>query len=312
MKLIIQIPCWNEEQSIAAAIASLPAALEGIEQIEVIVIDDGSTDASVAEARHAGAADVIVLPRHLGLARAFSRGVEVAIEREADLLLNTDADLQYPPERIPELIRPLLNNEADIAIGDRLSARPSPFSPVKLFLERLGSGVIRTVSGAGAKDAASGFRAMNREAMQAMVIHDEFSYTIESLLLAGAKKLRVTNIPVRVNKTTRRSRLFKNIPHYILRSMVTITRIYLMYHPLRFFVSLGMLFLSTAFLIGIRFLYFFMISNGRGHIQSLILLAVCAGAGFQCIILGLLADVVAANRRLLERIRLRELSKKEH
>ena len=306
MKLVIQIPCWNEELSIAEAIGSLPTRIDGIDCIEVIVIDDGSTDNSVAEARRAGATEVITLPRHMGLAGAFSKGIEAAIERGADILVNTDADLQYPSDHISDLIRPILNNETDITIGDRLSARPSPFPPVKMLLERMGTGVIRAVSGADAKDAASGFRALNREAMQAMVIHDEFSYTLESLLLAGAKKLRVTNITIPINTPTRKSRLFKNIPQYIIRSIVTITRIYLMYHPLRFFVSMGIIFLSGAFLIGIRFLYFFMMNGGKGHIQSLILLAVCAGAGFQCIILGLLADIVAANRRLLERIRLGE------
>ena len=170
MKLIVQIPCWNEEKSIADAIRSLPKEIAGIDYIEVIVIDDGSVDDTVAEAQRAGATEVICLPRHMGLAYTFSKGVEAAIRRGADILVNTDADLQYPSKMIPHLIEPLLTNEADIAIGDRLSHKPSPFPPVKMFLERLGTGVIRFFSGVATRDAASGFRALNGEAMRSMVI----------------------------------------------------------------------------------------------------------------------------------------------
>jgi glycosyltransferase involved in cell wall biosynthesis len=309
MKCVIQIPCWNEERTIADAIRSLPTEIEGIDSVEVIVVDDGSEDTTVAEAKRAGATEVVSLPRHMGLAYTFSKGVETAIKRGADILVNTDADLQYPSEMIPDLIQPILANDADIAMGDRLSKKPRPFSPVKLFLERLGTKVIRFFSGAGTRDAASGFRALNREAMRSMIIHDEFSYTLESLFLAGAKKLRVTNITIPINKPTRGSRLFKNVPQYILRSIITMTRIYLMYHPLKFFVSIGLVFLVLAALLGLRFLYFFLMGGGSGHVQSLILLAVLAAGGFQCIILGLLADIVAANRRLLEHIRLRQLER---
>jgi glycosyltransferase involved in cell wall biosynthesis len=311
MKLIIQIPCWNEEKSIADTIRSLPTGMAGVDCIEIIVIDDGSIDNTVAEARRAGATEVVSLPRHMGLARAFSKGVEAAIERGADILVNTDGDLQYPSDRIPDLIAPILSNTCDIAIGDRLSYKPSPFSPVKMLFERFGTRMIRFFSRTRVKDAASGFRAFNREAMYSMVIHDEFSYTLESLLLAGAKKLRIANITIPTNKPKRKSRLFQSVSFYIMRSLVTIIRIYLMYHPLRFFVSIGIILITLAFFIGIRFLYFYITTGGMGHIQSLILLVVFTGAGFQSIMLGLLADVVAANRRLLEQIRLKQLDRED-
>ena len=309
MKLVIQIPCWNEEHTIADTINSLPKHIEGIDSIEVIVIDDGSVDQTVAAAKNAGASEVICLPRHRGLAVAFSAGVDAAINHDADILVNTDADLQYPSSCIVDIVKPIIHGKADIVVGDRLSHKPRPFSPIKMFLERLGSWIIRIFSGTKIKDAASGFRALNRDAMHSMVIHDEFSYTLETLLLAGAKRLRVANVTIPINAPRRKSRLFNSIPQYIIRSITTITRIYLMYHPLKFFVGIGMICMFAALLIGIRFLYLYVIGEGGGHIQSLILLAVLTGMGFQCIILGLLADIVAANRRLLEQIRLKQLKK---
>ncbi len=307
MKLLIQIPCWNEEDTLAETIRSLPVRMEGIDTVEVMIIDDGSTDKTIEVAARAGAHAIIPLKRHRGLARAFSAGIDEAIKRNADILVNTDADLQYPSSCIGSLIKPILTGEADIVVGDRLSHKPRPFSAGKMALERLGTWIIRVFSKTGIKDAASGFRALNRDAMLSMVIHDEFSYTLESLLLAGVKQLRVANVTIPTNKPKRNSRLFKSIWRYILRSVITITRIYLMYHPLKFFVTLGLFCLGSSFLIGIRYLYFFILEGGGGHIQSLILLAVLAGAGFQCIILGMLADVVSANRRLLEQIRIRQL-----
>jgi hypothetical protein len=231
--------------------------------------------------------------------------------RGADILVNTDADLQYPSDRIPDLIAPIISSTCDIVIGDRLSHTPSPFSPIKMFFERLGTLMIQLFSRTGVKDAASGFRAFNRSAMYSMIIHDEFSYTLESLLLAGAKKLRISNITIPTNKSKRESRLFNRVSFYIGRSAITILRIYLMYHPLRFFVSIGIVLITFAFFIGIRFLYFYITTGGTGHIQSLILLVVFAAGGFQSIMLGLLADVVAANRRLLEQIRLKQLGREE-
>lgn len=307
MKLVIQIPSWNEENSIAETIRSLPKSIDGIDIIEVIVIDDGSTDNTIAAALQEGVSEVVRLPRHMGLASAFSAGIEAAIKRGADMLVNTDADHQYPSDYIKDLVNPVIKGDADIAVGDRLSHKPRPFPLVKMFLERLGSLIVRLFSGVPIKDAASGFRAFSKDALQSIIIHDTFSYTLETLLLAGMKKFRVANITIPVNKKKRKSRLFNSISQYILRSWITITRIYLMYHPFKFFVSIGLFSLIVALTIGIRFLYYYFIGGGSGHIQSLILLAVLAGVGFQCIILGFVADVVAANRRLLEQLRLRQL-----
>lgn len=308
MKLIIQIPCWNEEKNIAETIQSIPRIIDGIDDLEIVVIDDGSTDKTVTNAQRAGADLIVRLSRHMGLAAAFSAGVHTAIQRNADILINTDADMQYPSQYILELVKIILERKGDLVIGDRLSHNPKPFPPFKMFLQNFGSLVVRLVSGTPVKDATSGFRAFSREVLLSMVIHDQFTYTIESLLLAGMKKFRVVNITIPTNRQRRKSRLFKNLRNYIYRSIITVSRIYLMYHPFKFFVSIGILCLTFAFLIGIRFLYFFFFSGGSGHIQSLILLAVLSGMGFQCIILGLVADVVAANRRLLEQIRLKQLT----
>ncbi|KMQ50980.1 Glycosyl transferase, family 2 [Chitinispirillum alkaliphilum] len=307
MKLIVQIPCWNEEKTIGNMIRSIPQNIDGIEIIEILVIDDGSTDNTVHKAKEAGATKVISLPRHKGLAAAFSAGAETALQMKGDLLVNTDADMQYPSDYISALIDPILRGRADMTIGDRLSSLHKPFSPPKMLLQRIGSTVVRVLSGIQVKDAASGFRAFNKDAMKSLFIHDNFSYTMESIFLAGANRLRVENVPIKTNPQTRDSRLFKSIGQYIRRSAITILRISLMYHPLRFFIIMGMVLLFAAFLIGVRFLYFFFLGSGSGHVQSLILLAVLATMGVQSIMVGMVADVVAANRRLLEIMRIKQM-----
>lgn len=307
MKLIIQIPCWNESESILEVVRSLPTTVRGIDVIETIIIDDGSDDGTAKEAERAGVTEVVRLERHLGLAAAFSAGVEAALRRGADILVNTDADLQYPSDHIPALIGPLVKGEADMVIGNRLLQKPAPFGPLKMMLQRLGSLIVRIASGTKVADAASGFRALSRCAMEALFIHGKFSYTLESVLLAGARGLRIANVPVTTNPTDRRSRLVRSLPSYISRSATTILRSYLMYHPLRLFAGMGVLLLLLASVIGCRFLYFYAMKGGAGHVQSLILLAVLAIAGFQAIALGMVADVVAANRRLLEEQRLYHL-----
>lgn len=304
MKLIVQIPCWNEDRTLGETIASLPTELEGVDRIEVLVVDDGSSDRTVEVAKEAGAHHVVRMPRHVGLAGAFSAGVEAAIERDADILVNTDADMQYPSEHIQDLIRPVVNGEADMAIGNRLDFKPRPFSLYKMLLERLGTMFVRIFSGLPVRDAASGFRAFSRDALEAMFIHGRFSYTLESLILAGMQRFRVANVPISINPPKRRSRLFKSIPTYIVQSSVAVIRAYLMYHPLKFFVGVGSVFLVAALLLGVRYLVFVSMGEGQGHIQSLILMAILAFMGFQTIILGLIGDVLSANRRLLERIRI--------
>ena len=308
MKLLVQIPCWNEEASIADAVRAIPAHIAGVDTIEVLVIDDGSTDKSARIAQQCGAT-VIGLSRHQGLADAFSAGIRAAIERNADILVNTDADLQYPAERIEALVAPILDKKADVVIGDRLSHRPAPFSPLKMFFERMGTLFVRLVSGVPVRDAASGFRAFSRDALQNLFIHGKFTYTLESILVAGMQKLRVVNVPIPVNPPRRRSRLIRSIPGYIARSVITVVRAYLRYHPLVFFSSIGGAFLVAALVLGMRYLWFFAIGQGAGHLQSLILLSVLAMMGFQTIILGLVGDVIAGNRRLLEEQRLTLLTR---
>jgi glycosyltransferase involved in cell wall biosynthesis len=307
MKLVIQIPCWNEQASVAEAVRSLPKAIPGIDSIEVIIIDDGSTDKTVEIAQNSGVTEVVKLPRHQGLAEAFAAGIRAAIRRDADILINTDADLQYPSEYIPELLKPIIAGTADIVIGDRLSKRPAPFSPLKMLLEQLGTLFVRFFSGVPVNDAASGFRAFNREAQKAMFIHGRFSYTLETLMLAGIKRLRVANLPIAINTPRRKSRLVKNIPGYIARSSGAVFRAYLMYYPLRFFAGIGAGFLAVSLFLGIRYMIYNIIGQGAGHVQSLILLTILALMGFQSIVLGLMGEIIAANRRLLEEIRLKLL-----
>ncbi len=310
MKLIVQIPCYNEEKTIKEMIESIPRQIAGIDSIETIIVDDGSTDETVKRAAEAGCRKIISFPRHKGLAAAFSAGVEAAIEMGADILVNTDADFQYPSHFIPELIKPIQNGTADMTIGNRFSNGNKPFSPVKMFFQNIGSRIVRLFSGVKVSDAASGFRAFSRDAMKKIVIHDDFSYTLESIFLAGVNRLRVENVPITTNPQTRESRLFKGIGQYIKRSAITILRISLMYYPLRFFTVIGSIFLTGALALGIRFLFYYFLDGGSGHVQSLILLVVFTIIGVQSIIVGLLADVVAANRRLLEYIRIRQMETK--
>ncbi len=303
MKLVIQIPCYNEESTIAATIAALPKSIAGIDTIEIIVIDDGCSDRTADIANLAGVCEVVRLAGHNGLASAFSAGVKTALRRKADILVNTDADHQYPGHYIASLVEPIVAHTADVVIGNRLAATPPPFSPAKMFFERLGSLFVSIAAGLRVPDAASGFRAFNRATLMAMVIHGKFSYTLESLVFAGMKKLRVASVPIVVNPKVRPSRLFRSIPQYIRQSVITVLRAYLMYHPLRFFVNLGYFFTLPALLLGIRYLVLFAMGRGAGHIQSLILVSIFAMLGFLCMVVGLIGDVIAANRRLLEDIR---------
>jgi glycosyltransferase involved in cell wall biosynthesis len=236
-------------------------------------------------------------------------GVREARIRKADILVNTDADLQYPSSEIANLVKPVIDNSADIVIGDRLSFRPPVFRPFKHWLSRFGTFIIRVLSQTNVKDAASGFRAFGRHFLDNLYLHGKFSYTLESLILAGVHKYRLVNIPIGINPPRRESRLFKSIPGYVCRSTITIIRSYLIYHPLMFFASIGSFFMTAALAIGIRFLFYYWTTGGAGHIQSLIFMAILALIGFQTVILGLIGDTVAANRRMIEDIK-RSLEKK--
>jgi glycosyltransferase involved in cell wall biosynthesis len=307
MKLIVQIPALNEEETIAEAISEIPRDIEGVGRVEVLVIDDGSTDRTVEVARAAGADHIISMSSHVGLARAFAAGLEEALSLGADIIVNTDADNQYRADDIPALIAPILRREAQIVIGSRPIDDIEDFSPLKKALQKLGSRVVRVASGSGVPDAPSGFRAYSRDAAARLSVVNTYTYTLETIIQAGRKRIPMATVPVRVNKVTRPSRLFRSIPEYVLRSARTILRVFVIYAPLRFFMSLCALFALPG-LVGVgRFLYFYATDGGAGHVQSLVLSGVLLAMATILFAVGILADLIAANRSLLEDIRAREL-----
>ncbi|MEJ2122310.1 MAG: glycosyltransferase family 2 protein [Alphaproteobacteria bacterium] len=312
MKLIVQIPCHNEKETLQATLADIPRSIAGIDQVEVLVIDDGSTDQTAQVARALGADHVVRHIGNKGLARAFASGIDACLRHGADIIVNTDGDNQYCGTDIARLVEPILEGRADIVVGDRRSKTNPHFSIVKKGLQLLGSAVVRRVSGIAVPDAVSGFRAISREAALQLNIVSPFSYTIEMLIQAGAKQLCVTSVPVGTNAKTRESRLFRSVPHFIRRSVATIVRMYAMYRPLRVFFLIGGGLLFVGALPIVRFLYFYLLGDGGGHVQSLILGGVLVIIGFITLLFGLLADLIGFNRRLielaLERVRKLELA----
>jgi glycosyltransferase involved in cell wall biosynthesis len=301
-KLIIQIPCLNEADTLPATVADLPRSVPGIDVIEVLVIDDGSRDGTASVAQACGVDHIVRLRRNKGLAAAFMAGIDAALKQGADFIVNTDADNQYAGKDIAKLIDPLLTGEADIVIGDRNIAALGHMSWRKRQLQRLGSWVVRQVSNTTVPDTTSGFRAYTREAALRMTIVSEFSYTLESIIQAGKKRMAIAHVSIDTNPRTRKSRLFDTASSYIKRSGATIVRIYAMYEPLKVFTYIGLLVFGIGVLASTPFLYDWMTSTGRpvGHIQSLIFSAVLMIVGFQVLLIGLLADVISANRKLLE------------
>jgi glycosyltransferase involved in cell wall biosynthesis len=301
-KLIIQIPCLNEAETLPATLADLPKSIPGIDVIEVLVIDDGSRDGTSDVARAAGVDHIVRLRRNKGLAAAFATGIDASLKAGADFIVNTDADNQYDGRQIPKLIEPLLQGTADIVIGDRNVAELAQFSWRKRQLQRLGSWVVRQVSNTQVPDTTSGFRAYTREAALRMTIVSEFSYTLESIIQAGKKRMAIAHVPIVTNKRTRESRLFGSTFSYIKRSAATIVRIYAMYEPLKIFSYIGLSILAVGVLLSLRGLYNYLSPNAWGprNVQSLLLAAVFAIIGFQILLIGLLADVISANRKLLE------------
>lgn len=314
-KLIIQIPCLNEAATLPATLADLPKSIPGIDVIETLVIDDGSRDGTGDVALACGVHHVVRLTRNKGLAAAFSAGIDASLKRGADFIVNTDADNQYAGHEIPKLLEPLLQGQADIVIGDRNIAELSHMSWRKRQLQRLGSWVVRQVSNTSVPDTTSGFRAYTREAALRMTIVSEFSYTLESIIQAGKKRMAVAHVPIATNPRTRESRLFDSIFSYIKRSTATIVRIYAMYEPLKVFSYIGATLVAAGMLLALRFLwaYFTEFTGGARFVQSLIIGAVLMIVGFQVMLIGLLADVISANRKLLEDLvyRIRKLEIRE-
>ncbi len=303
MKLIIQIPCYNEAETLAIALAALPRAVPGFDKVEWLIIDDGSCDQTVRVALQNGVDHVVRHTRNCGLARAFMTGMHECVRLGADVIVNTDADNQYCADDIPALTAPILTGQADIVIGARPIESIRHFSPIKKMLQKLGSCVVRVASRTSIPDAPSGFRAISRDAAQHLVVFNEYTYTLETIIQAGQKNMAIKSVPVRVNEDLRPSRLVKSIPSYIKKSVVTIVRIFVIYRPFRFFGSLGAVLFTAGLLIGARFLYFYATGNGGGHVQSLILASVLLGMGFQTVLVAFLADLLSANRKMLEDVR---------
>jgi glycosyltransferase involved in cell wall biosynthesis len=312
VKLIIQIPCYNEAMYVGETVRALPRRLPGVDQIEYLVIDDGSTDGTVEAARRAGVHHVEQLPRHLGLAAAFSAGLEACLRRGADIIVNTDADNQYNPEDIAKLVEPIIAGRAQLVVGDRGVATHPHFPFLKRQLQQLGSWVVRGASGLSTPDATSGFRALSREAALRMLVVTQYSYTLETLIQAGVARLAVEFVPIRTNPVTRPSRLMRGISDFVARSSVTILHVYTMYRPLRVFFGLGALLLLGGIAFGLRYLYFYSIGEGRWHVQSVIVAATLLIVSFQVLLIGLLSDLIGFNRKILEemlfRLRRMELS----
>jgi glycosyltransferase involved in cell wall biosynthesis len=305
MKLVIQIPCLDEEGALPETVAALPRAVRGIDEIDVIVIDDGSRDNTAAVARAAGVTEVIRFPNHQGLARAFAAGLDRALQLGADIIVNTDADNQYYGDDIEALIAPILRGEADMVIGNRNPAALHHFSFPKRVLQWLGSWMVRQLSGTEIPDATSGFRAISRSGALKMNVLSDFTYTLETIIQAGKKQIAVAHVPVRVNPTPRPSRLFAGSSHYVRRSASTLVRIYALYEPFRTFNLLGGAMVAVGIAIGVRFLYSYVTEGGAGHIQSLIFGAAMLIIGFITMLIGMLADLIGRNRQLSEEVLLR-------
>jgi glycosyltransferase involved in cell wall biosynthesis len=307
-KLIIQIPCHNEEETLPIALKALPRQVAGFDKVEWLIIADGCTDRTIEVARANGADHVVDLGGHQGLARGFMAGLDAALRAGASVIVNTDADNQYNADDIPKLVEPILRGEAQIVVGARPITEIEHFSPLKKTLQKLGSWVVRFASGTPVADAPSGFRAMSRDAALRLNVFSEYTYTLETIIQAGQKDIPIASVPIRTNAYLRPSRLMKSMRSYIQRSILTILRIFITYRPLRFFLWVGAIPFVIGALLGIRWIWLYVVDfpdTGRTHLPSLIAAAVCTLTGVMLWVLGLVGDLIAANRKLLEDIQLR-------
>lgn len=302
IKLIIQIPCFNEERSLPVTVADLPRAIPGVDVIEYLVIDDGSRDRTSQVARELGVHHIVRFTNNKGLARGFMAGIERSLALGADIIVNTDADNQYCGADIATLVQPILEGRADMVVGDRNTDAIAHFSPVKKRLQTFGSWVVRRLSGTEVPDTTSGFRAYSREAALRMNVVSEFTYTLETIIQAGKQAVAITHVPIRTNPMLRESRLFGSIFGYIKRSAATMVRVYTMYEPLKMFSYAGGVLMLLGLIPGLRFVILYFMGDADGHVQSLILSAVLIILGFQVLILGVVADLIGANRKLIENV----------
>jgi glycosyltransferase involved in cell wall biosynthesis len=306
VKLVIQIPCLNEEKTLPATLADLPQSIPGVDQIEVLIVDDGSTDRTVEVARQCGVQHVVRFSRNQGLAAAFRTGLDESLRLGADIIVHTDADNQYQGRCIPDLIRPILEGRADLVVGCRPIERIGDFSWLKKRLQRLGSWVVRQISGTSVPDATSGFRAYSRQAAYRLNVVSRYTYTLETLIQAGQQNIPVTFVDIQTNPKTRESRLFRSMASYIQRSLITMLRIYAMYRPLRTFGMLGTGIFGIGVLLGLRWLYLDFMHIGGSHAPLAQLCVALLILGFLCILMGLIGDLTQANRRLMEEILYRQ------
>ncbi|MBQ2801057.1 MAG: glycosyltransferase family 2 protein [Lachnospiraceae bacterium] len=300
MKLIIQIPCYNESETLEIALNDLPKHIDGIDTIEYLIINDGSKDNTMEVARNWGVHYIVDLKRNKGLAKGFMAGLDACLRNGADIIVNTDADNQYNADDIEKLVRPILEGKTDIVIGERPIDQTEHFSPLKKKLQHFGSFVVRKASKSDIPDAPSGFRAYSREAAMRLNVVNEYTYTLETIVQAGRSKIAMESVPIRTNGELRPSRLFNSMFGYVKKSMLTILRAFMLYRPLMVFTIIGGIIFALGLAVGIRFLLFYFGGTGAGHIQSLILASTLMLLGFQTFIVGLLADIISANRKILE------------
>ena len=302
MKLIIQIPCYNEAETLTIALDALPKKIEGIDEIEYLIINDGSTDDTVKVAKEWGVNYVVHFCKNRGLAKGFMAGMDACLRNGADIIVNTDADNQYCGDDIEKLVRPILEKKAEIVIGERPIDSTEHFSPLKKKLQHMGSWTVRVASGTDIPDAPSGFRAYSREAALRLNVINQYTYTLETIIQAGHNRIPMMSVPVRTNPELRKSRLFHSMFGYVKKSMITILRSFLMYKPLKFFGVIGTIFTLLGSVLGIRFIIYLCMGEGSGHVQSLILVAIFMLTGVISYLIGLQADIIAANRKILEDI----------